>query len=288
MPEGPEVTLTAQIINHYYRGQILTQTKFLGGRYQRSAPEHYHDFELALPAILTATKSKGKFIYFRFTSCHDKKTWWIWNTLGLTGNWTSKRTSYPKFQLNFQNAQLYFNDSRNFGTLKFSDSKASLRKKLEMLAPDFLQQDVDISAIRKMDQILVKILMNQCLIGSGIGNYLVAEILYCAKLSPWRQGTSLTAKETARLKYSIDYTIKLAYLDNNTGYMRRFPLANIATNSAFRKRNFHPHIDLQNAKFQFRVYRQKFDEYGNEVVGEKIITQGKTKRTTYWVPKIQH
>ncbi len=36
-------------------------------------------------------------------------------------------------------------------------------------------------------------------------------------------------------------------------------------------------------KFEFKVYQQKTDDLGNEVIGEKIITG----RTAYWCPNVQ-
>jgi len=47
--------------------------------------------------------------------------------------------------------------------------------------------------------------------------------------------------------------------------------------------DYHPDIKIKNKEFEFKVYRQKYDEYNNKVKAEKIING----RTTYWVPKLQ-
>jgi len=50
------------------------------------------------------------------------------------------------------------------------------------------------------------------------------------------------------------------------------------------ERNYHNDVKLKKDDiFEFKVYRQDEDPYGNEVKGDKIITG----RTTYWSPIIQ-
>jgi hypothetical protein len=49
---------------------------------------------------------------------------------------------------------------------------------------------------------------------------------------------------------------------------------------------YHDDIILnKNDKFEFHVYRKKFDQYGNDVKIDKIINKG---RSVYWVPSMQH
>ena len=64
--------------------------------------------------------------------------------------------------------------------------------------------------------------MDQNDIVSGIGNYLSAEILYDAKISPHRQLDKLSNTEKKQLAHSMRKIVKLAYYDNKTGYMEHY------------------------------------------------------------------
>ena len=125
------------------------------------------------------------------------------------------------------------------------------------------------------------VLMDQKKVGSGIGNYLAAEILYRAKISPHRLASSLTEEEIKDLTYWIKYMTKLCYVDNHIGYM--VDLEEEA--NKIDRVNYHPSIKLKKEEFEFQVYGLKKDPLGNPVKADKGIVKG---RTTYWVPKIQN
>lgn len=286
MPEGPEVALCAEILSKYFQDKRLDSFDFLAGRFKRKPPLGYRAFRRALPARVLEIDSKGKFMWFKLKSLATNKIWWIWNTFGLTGIWSFELNPYIKARLRFgtKPSVVYFSDVRNFGTIKFSNSEDAFNHKIAKIAPDFLKSDnFNIRKVHKYSQPIVKILMDQTKVGSGIGNYLAAEILYRAKISPWREGKSLTIPELARLDYWIRYTIKLAYTHNSTGYMIYLePEA-----SKIRRHDYHSNIKLHNRKFQFKVYRRKFDPKGNPVKADHIVGSTKSKRRTYWVPKVQ-
>ena len=280
MPEVAEVALTAQILEKYFLGSKLKKIEYVGGRYMRGSPDGYDEFILDLPMKVTSVNSVGKFMWFELS--RKNKTWYIWNTFGLTGMWSLYEPKYLKAKFTFSNGLVaYFSDMRNFGTFKYSSDKKALDKKIKELSPDLLKcDDFNINVVLKYKKKLVKILMDQKAVGSGIGNYLVAEILYRAKLSPHRLGSSLTKAELEKLKYSIKYTIKLAYTKNHIGYM-----INLEEESDnIERKNYHPDIKLKPKDFQFKVYGQKVDKKGNPVKPDKIIDG----RTTYWVPDVQN
>lgn len=283
MPEVSEVALTAEILLKYLKNKILTDVDFVAGRYSKKSPEGYTDFINALPLKVRNINSKGKFMWFDLVDPKNKKKhWYIWNTYGLTGMWSMyPPDKYLKAVLTFSgNRTAYFSDLRNFGTFKFSDSIVDLDFKLQELGPDFLKQDFDITLVKKYKIPIVKILMDQKKVGSGLGNYLVAEVLYCAGISPHRAGNDITDAELNKLDYCIRYLTKLAYTDNHTGYMTNLE----DESSKIKKKNYHPEIKLKNKKtFNFNVYRRKKDPDGNKVKPDKIIKG----RTTYWVPAVQ-
>lgn len=278
MPEVAEIALTAEILNKYLKNKSILAFDFIGGRYTKKDPVGYQDFLDNLPLQIKKIDSKGKFLWFELVN-NKKQNWYIFNTFGLTGMWSLEEPKYTKAIVSYDSGVVYFSDVRNFGTFKFTKNKNELKKKLDKLAPDFLKSDVDISKIRNYKIPIVKILMDQTKIGSGLGNYLVPEILYRAKISPHRLGSSLSKNEIAKLEYNIDYTTKLAYIDNHVGYM--INLEDEA--NKLKRKNYHSYIKLKNKTFEFLVYRQKVDPKGNPVKRESIIKG----RTTYWVPIIQ-
>lgn len=283
MPEIGEVALTAEILEKYFKGKKLKKFEFVSGRYIKKLPEGYTDFVKALPLKVVNVNSRGKFLWF--TLIGNNQTWYIWNTFGLTGMWSIKEPEYERADLTFEkNKHGYYADMRNFGTFKFSTDSEALQKKLTTLSPDFLKDDdFNLKKIQKYKIPIVKILMDQKKVGSGLGNYLTAEILYRAKISPYRLGSSLSNADIKRLTYWIKYVVKLSYYDNHIGYM-----ADLEDEASKIKRiNYHPEIKLKNKHFKFDVYKQKTDPKGNPVEIAKIVGSGDKKRSTYWVPAVQ-
>jgi formamidopyrimidine-DNA glycosylase len=279
MPEVSEVALTTDILNKYLKGKKLIAIKIDSGRYAKKPPEGLSDFKKKLPLKLVKVDSIGKFIWFEFKT--GKSSWYIWNTLGLTGMWSValKPNSY-RLAFKFSNRVIYYSDTRNFGTFKFTSDTAALNKKIKELTPDFLKtSNFSLVKVQKYKMPIVKILMDQKKVGSGLGNYLTAEILYRAKISPHRLGTKISNRELVTLKYWIKYVVKLAYIDNHTGYM-----VNLEEDAdKIKRKKYHPKIKIRERTFKFMVYRRKTDPYGNRVKADKIIGG----RSTYWVPSVQ-
>lgn len=271
MPEGPEVAITSQYLDAKMRGKQLTAIRVLSGRYKRTPMTGLSTLKRALPLKVLEVNSRGKFMWFNLDQRFD-----IWNTFGLTGTWRLEPDAYARIELVVNNKSYYFSDMRNFGTMKISKDKSALLAKIRTLTPDFLRDPVNISKIKEYDEPIVSLLMNQTKLGSGLGNYLVAESLYRAKLSPHRLGSSLTKAEIKRLEDAIKYTIKLAYKANHTGYMAKLEYD-------VKKVNYHPEIKLGKDTFQFNVYQKKKDPKGHPVIADEIVPG----RSTYWVPAIQ-
>jgi formamidopyrimidine-DNA glycosylase len=290
MPEVCEVALTAEILNSKLKGKTFIAIEFSSGRYGagRKKPEGFSDFQKSLPLKVKKINSKGKFMWFELFDENNPNAdhWFIWSTFGLTGMWSFNPQKFERLEIELQSANnkfsIYYSDMRNFGTFKFSQDKDLLDKKLTELGSDILKdEDINFSSITKYKKPIVAILMDQKKIGSGIGNYLVAEVLYKAKISPHRICTTLNESEIEKLTYYIKYMVKLCYLEGGTEYMGHL----IDETTKIPRKNYHPniHIKKKDAKFIFSVYRQQHDPLGNKVKAEKILKN----RTTYWVPNIQ-
>lgn len=287
MPELPEIALTAEILNARLKNKIIESFEFITGRFGpgRTKPDGHKKFINSLPLQIKKVNSKGKFLWFYLVDPENPENYWyIWNTFGLTGAWSFVDDDHDRLVVTFKDSSIiaHYSDMRNFGTFKFSQNQDDLKEKIKTLSPDFLKdENFDISKVTKYKQPIVAILMDQKKIGSGIGNYLAAEILYRARISPHRPGNSLTENDIANLTYYIKYMVKLCYLDGGTEYMGHLEKY---VNRLPRK-NYHPDIKIlkKDKKILFSVYQQDHDPYGNPVKRDKIIKG----RTTYWVPALQ-
>lgn len=300
MPEGPEILITTQFLTTKTKKRKIEKIEILSGRYSRTGIKGGNLIEQT-PITINSIDSKGKFLWFNLTDKNGKKIFMM-NTFGLTGRWTFEKEKNSRIEFSMKSNtvkgkiyHLYFVDDRNFGTIEFTDNENVLQEKIDKLAPDILKSNISneeivqrfemlISKSRK-DLNLVKILMNQEAIVSGIGNYLIAEILYDAKLDPHRQLNDLTKIELNRLAHSMRKIAKYAYYNNDTGYMTNFEEfmkthSKKIDNGDFP--NYQPDI-VPDSAFEFKVYQKSFDPHGHKVRKDEIVKG----RTIHWVPSEQ-
>jgi len=191
----------------------------------------------------------------------------------MTGSWRGVLEEHSRVGVVLSDKSLvYFTDIRNFGTLNFSFSKEELNKKLKSLGPDMLsappsREEFFKIVKRQKNKTLPEFLMNQKMI-SGVGNYVKAEALYLARISPLRTCSSLSEKEIIDLQDSIDKVLSTSYNSGgSTIKTYRDVYGNVGTFTS-----------------RFLVYGNSVDPQGNKV--QKLET--KDGRTTFWVPAIQN
>jgi formamidopyrimidine-DNA glycosylase len=189
---------------------------------------------------------------------------------------------------------LYFTDARNFGTIVITSDKSVLDKRLNKLAPDILRSNMTNEQLLEItkqyisksraNKNVVKVLMNQNAIVSGIGNYLVAEILYDARISPFTNLNEISSNKLKKLVHSMRKITKMAYYDNITGYMVNFKEFGNNHLKMVEDRVFPNYLpDIVGKKFRFNVYQQEKDSKGNIVKRDEIVKG----RTIHWVPSVQ-
>lgn len=267
MPEGPEVRLVTDGLSRSIVGRHIVSAEILGGRYAKKEPDGWRVLTASLPIEVKSTDCKGKFIY---TELEGGK--FLLSTLGMTGSWSSKQTKHSRLKFGLgDGGTVYFNDIRNFGTVKLVESRSLLDKKLNELGPDMLSGDVSddvfIRSIRRYNKSLAEVLMDQKII-CGVGNYLKAECLYFSRLSPHRLTSTLSDDDLKNLNSVIKKVIKTSY---ETGG------ATIYTFSSYDG-------DKGDYTKRFAVYNQSQDPLGHEVKRETT----RDGRTTFWVPTIQN
>ena len=128
------------------------------------------------------------------------------------------RVAWP---LSDSGLSLAFIDPRKFGRIRLADSREAYQK-AKKLGPDAL----DISAAelhQKLSRrkVAVKPLLLDQSLTAGLGNWIVDEVLFQAKLHPERLGNSLTDKETTALHAAIQLVLTTA-IRHEANY-RHFP-----------------------------------------------------------------
>jgi hypothetical protein len=191
----------------------------------------------------------------------------------------------------------YFYDVRNFGTFKISSTKDELETKLNSLGLDWLADfgpfDIDFQpkvltiekfinlgkAAGKYKRPLGIFLMDQSKT-SGIGNYVLSEALYIARINPFACSSYLTDKSWETLYFAVKEVLVKSYLSQcppsvllraNTSSANSCSLLSVASRSRFES-------------FQFLIYGQdKTQDFSNPVRREI----GPHKRSIHWDPSMQ-
>lgn len=236
-------------------GQRLIDLKFLSGRYvQHGRPKGFDQFAKTMSPventkedtdIVTTLNCKGKFIYLilddgRITQSTDDNSDYqrsIWITLGMTGQFINEKDiekpkpvasnsdrpkSGPRWYFELldsttkERRKIYYRDTRNFGTLRFSLSKTEFDEKLAKLGPDMMDmnttEEVFLAAMDKSTQTrnICVFLMDQTKI-AGVGNYILAEGLYRSRLDPFAALSEISTRQRQRLFKELREVITTSY-----------------------------------------------------------------------------
>jgi formamidopyrimidine-DNA glycosylase len=218
-------------------------------------------------SIFNMKKAAGYYCYPRvleYISNNDMSTWFehALNNLNI------------EFELD-DDSKLYYYDQRNFGTMKIITDIEELQKKLSELGPDMM--DISLEDFKKaitkgvnVKKAVGNVIVNQKLV-SGIGNYLRADTLWMAKVSPFRKVADLTDKEMELIYKSVR---ALMWGDYNLEYARE---------KGYVTKDLKIPLDC---KRDFFVYMQDTDIDGNKVTKEELF-EGSQKRFIHWVDTIQ-
>lgn len=272
MPEGPEVKLSSDLIRPLVVGKKIVDV-YVGdaSRYKHENPEGFNDFKKALvnsEIKVDDISVRGKFMYWTFSN-----GWYLMNTFGMSGQWSPVAGKHPCFFIEFEDGtEMVFNDPRHFGTIKLTNNNRELDKKIQELGWDPLAMPLDKNLrwvthmLSKSTKSIAEVLMNQSVF-SGVGNYIRAEALYLAKLSPWRKANKLSQDEIKTLCQSIVDVMKESY-DHQGATIHTYKTV---------------YGEEGNYSTQFKVYGQPKDPEGRKIIKE----QTPDKRTIHWCPEIQ-
>ncbi len=330
MPEGPEVSALADGLRRHLLAapRHLVGARVVSGRYAArredsaaaaaaaaAAPDGWDALLRRLPLGLRGVRNKGKFIYFELDGGVS-----LWSTLGMSGGWTLRPHRHTRLQLHLDDSRaaaaaadddardddrrrrtpetLYFYDSRNFGTFKVCFDDAELRARLGRLGPSWPHDEVDLATFRALlgrggkpqrRRRLAVFLMDQTKT-AGVGNYILAEALYAARIHPWaRVGDVAQDPGLVETLHTAIREITLGSLASQQASAARRaglpspPPTPTASADAFGAGGANGGSGC-GGSFALQVYGRRVCGRGFAVVRDQ---NGPHKRTIHWVPDLQ-
>lgn len=286
MPEGPEVYCSTKILNNALAQLYITDVNFTDYFYKNG------DLELNkhLPLKIEEICSRAKRVNFICENSEGDGSALIF-FYAMQGRlcFEHRGRHMIEFIISEKNENgdfvkvntLYYEDDSRLGFVKYCTTSESINNIYKDIGPDFTVGDVTLEMFKS--QLNSKRIKNK-LIGlflleqkrfSGIGNYLRAEMLYCAKISPFRELQKLSEIDKEILFYSINKIMKLA----------------VSTGGLTSRNYLDP--NSEKGKFEAVIYNQKTVEHSGKmynVISEKIGKKPKgsdTRRTIHWCPKLQ-
>ncbi|MBS2126137.1 DNA-formamidopyrimidine glycosylase ['Fragaria x ananassa' phyllody phytoplasma] len=198
MPELPEVEIIVRILKNKLQGKKIIATKV----FYEPIIKNKNTFKQIEGQIILDIQRKGKFLLFFLTQ-----------ELVLIGHLRMEgklfiqpiQTQHDKHEhfaliLN-DNTSLRYYDFRKFGRFEvYHQNNFLTQTTLHQLALDPFEINIHTfyQRILKTKSVLKKVLLNQKII-SGLGNIYVNEILFLAKLHPEFKASSLTLKQTKNI-----------------------------------------------------------------------------------------
>lgn len=221
MPELPEVECVRRRLDADLQGECLGRVEPLfPGVFSIPDPTK----RPLLPARYESAGRKGKMLCLRFES--DQ---FLLVHLRMTGRFSfhwdrSNLPPHTHVLLHFKSGRLLaYSDPRRFGRLlwRIGESLESIPE-LAALGPDALDipRDFFISALKSRHRVIKPLLLDQKIF-SGLGNIYVDEALFLARIHPLRSADSFSTRKLGLLWESLDRVLRDA-IDRGGSTIRDF------------------------------------------------------------------
>lgn len=216
MPELPEVQTVIDYLKKEIIGLKIKQIEIKNEKFLKNTAIGIFKQKLINKKIVDI-KRKGKYLIFEL----DNSLFMVVH-LRMEGKFfvdqkkINRKHDYLIFDLTEK--FLAYNDSRQFGTFHLTDNIEEL-KELKKVAIDPLDDKFDVNYLKnKLDKLRkeIKVLLLDQTIVSGIGNIYASEILFDAKISPFKKANELSMDELERIVVSSKKILKLALKYNGT------------------------------------------------------------------------
>ena len=271
MPEGPEARTVGDKLRPYLLNTTLTAL-----HYDIKAKGSGFD-QLSLPCTVSNVAAYGKKVLIVLSNGD-----YIITSLGMTGRLQFTAGKHSHVCLSFttsdaQNINLYFDDSRPFGSVDVVLA-AAVPAYFASMGPDLLQCAINketwissqqwlqcFATQRPSTKAICNMLEDQHRV-AGMGWYIITETLYYAGIHPERQVQTITTDEWDRIRINAHRVIVLSYCYG--GFTIRDYIS----------------PDGVPGTYPAAIYGKAHDPLGN-VIQHKPFKNG---RTIHYVNEIQH
>ena len=268
MPELPEVETTVNSLNILKNKKVINVDIHIK-KLRYLVP--YLDLKNIINYKIKNLRRIAKYIIIDFENLKS-----VIIHLGMSGRLkivknTVSLKKHDHLVLKFQNLNLIFNDPRRFGFVDIvrseNISNTSYIKKLGIDALDKkLSEDYLYNKFKNSQVLIKQLLLNQYIV-AGIGNIYACEILYDAKISPLRKGSSLRKSQIGTILKSVRKILSKA----------------IKYGGSSINDYVSPDGTLGNFQNNFKVYGRKgYKINGYEI--KKVVLHG---RSTFFCPDLQ-
>jgi formamidopyrimidine-DNA glycosylase len=212
--------------------------------------------------------SRGKKVIFNQVTQHGNEIFLVFS-LAMTGLFMDKEGKHSKMHFEYKNGHnIWFDDSRGFGSVIVTEDFQTTMS--ELIGPDLYQDAVsyeewELVFLEAGQRMIIARFFEEQRYFAGVGNYLLSEILYDAKVMADRKLNTITNEERRSLYESTISVIKKA------GDARGLTISDY--------RDFRGEIGTYKPK----VYGIK----GSNVDGYKVLNKKVNGRTFWYVPGVQ-
>lgn len=220
MPELPEVQTVVNYLNREIKGKKILNVDVLASKMIKNVS--LKKFKKTLEnVIIEKIERLGKYLIFYLNNEHV-----MVSHLRMEGKYWIKNINEPIVDkhihliFHLENVNLCYHDTRKFGTFTIYRTEDFLiSDELIKIAIDPLSNNFDhiylFEKIKNSKKLIKTILLEQSIV-SGIGNIYVCEILFSAKISPFKLGSELTIEECQDIVKESKRILELAVKNNGT------------------------------------------------------------------------
>jgi len=266
MPEIVEVHTIAGALN-----KILSKRKLTAIKHDSKSKFSRHPIknldQLTLPCKIKSVTARGKKIIFTLDSGQ-----FLVSSLGMEGRWVPKPERHSNLWIECGEFLFYYDDSRHFGDFNVALNQSELDDVMKTVGYCLLTQRDQITSEwwakqfsnKRIKKPVCDYLLDQSRF-SGIGNWVRAEVLYRARINPYRKIYELSSEEVETLRQSTFNVIDEAFSSYGlTLRTYKDPLGREGT-------------------FERSCYGRENDPLNNKVQQDKVGAG----RTIHWVPAVQ-
>ena len=277
MPEGPEVAIISKCLNSSIQGDKIVSLKiWKDSRYKE---KDHPLFDPLVGKIISEISFKGKKIIFSF----EDNSYAI-SFLGMEGKWKilysfDPMSKHVSLIFNLKSGKiLQFQDQRHFGCLNYFKDYQSLQDSLSKtvgipwipssMYPEIISKEVLYTLLqnKRLHRKYIMMFLIDQKYTSGIGNYIRSDVLYLAKISPYKLVNDISRKESDKIHDSVLKVMKEAM--QSGGHTIRTYFTPIGD-----KGGYEPY-----------VYGRSTSKQKNEKIIKEYDSQ---KRSIYWVSEVQ-